>query len=189
MLRIHQSADNENTRFENVFRQYYQPLWHLSQYYLGDKDEAREVVQDAFMKLWEIRYDIEPDSNLKNFLFTLVKNNCLNILKHNQIKLKHHEKIQWIEMYYQYESLAGMNEDYLEINELRDKIELAIQHLPEHSRAVFEMSRFGNMKNQEISEKLGITVKTVEAHMTKALKILRQELKDYLPFILLFIDL
>lgn len=181
---ILQLSNDDRNSFKSIFHEYYQPLWHLSQYYLEDKDEAKEVVQDAFLKLWEIRHDLNPNSNLRNFLFTLVKNNCLNNLKRKQILLKHHEKIRWIEMRYQYESLARMGDDYLEINELKDKIDVAIQQLPEHCRIIFEMSRFEDLKNREIAEKLNVTQKTVEAHLTKALKILRKELKDYLPIII-----
>lgn len=177
------SVDEKNG-FKNIFHEYFQPLCHLSKHYLEDEDEAKEVVQDAFVKLWEIRQSLTPDSNIRNFLFTLVKNNCLNVLKRKQILLKHHEKIKWIEIHYQYESLTRMGGDYLEFNELKEKIDLAIKNLPEHCRIVFEMSRFEELKNREIAEKLGVTIKTVEAHLTKALKILRNDLKEYLPVIL-----
>jgi RNA polymerase sigma-70 factor (ECF subfamily) len=179
-----QIINKNSDAFKIIFLEYYQPLLHLSQYYLEDKDEAREVVQDAFLKLWEIRNDLSPDSNHRNFLFTLVKNNCLNKIKRKQILLKHHEYIRWREIHYQYESLIRMGDDYLEFKELKDKIDSAVRDLPMHCRTVFEMSRFGNMKNREIAEELGITQKTVEAHLTKALKILRMELKDYLPVII-----
>jgi len=172
--------------FRNIFQLYYQPLCHLSRSYLDDEDESKSVVQDAFLKLWEIRNDINSDSNLRNFLFTIVKNNCLNALKRRQIQSKHHEKIKWIEMHYQYESLDRMGSDYLEFDELKVRIDTAIRNLPEHCRVVFEMSRFEELKNREIAEKLGVTQKTVEAHLTKALKILRNDLKDYLPLIALF---
>ncbi len=171
--------------FKTIFTHYFQPLYHLSVFYLNDDDEAKSVVQDAFIKLWESRTELHSDSNLKNYLFTLVKNNCLNILKRRQIMLKHHEKIRWMEMHYQYESLTKINSDYLEFEELKEKIEKAIKNLPEHCRAVFEMSRFEDLKNREIAEKLGVSQKTVEAHLTKALKILRKELKEYLPIIVL----
>jgi RNA polymerase sigma-70 factor (ECF subfamily) len=168
---------------KNIFQQFFQPLYHLSSHYLEDPDEAKEVVQDAFVKLWEVRQNLDEDSNIRNFLFTLVKNNCLNLLKRKQLLLKHHERLKWMEMHYQYESLSRMGDDYLEFNELKEKIDLAIKNLPEHCRVVFEMSRFEDLKNREIAEKLGVTQKTVEAHLTKALKILRNELKDYLPVI------
>uniref|UniRef100_UPI003217D49F RNA polymerase sigma-70 factor n=1 Tax=uncultured Draconibacterium sp. TaxID=1573823 RepID=UPI003217D49F len=169
--------------FREIFNQYFQPLCHLGFHYLEDKSEAKGVVQDAYVKLWEIRHTLNPDSNLQNFLFTLVKNNCLNILKRKQIQLKHHEKIREIELLYQHESLSRINDDYLEFNELKKKIDIAIEKLPEHCRIVFKMSRYEEMKNREIAEKLGITQKAVEARMTKALKYLRNELKDFLPLI------
>lgn len=176
------SNDEQNT-FKDTFKMFYKPLFHLSLHYLEDKDEATDVVQEAFLKLWNIRHELMVGSNLKNFLFTLVKNNCLNILKRRQILLKHHEKIRWQEMQYQYESLSRMSDNYLEFQELKEKIDLAIQKLPEHCRIVFEMSRFEDLKNGEIAEKLNISQKTVESHLTKALKILRNELNDYLPIL------
>jgi RNA polymerase sigma-70 factor, ECF subfamily len=173
----------DKDEFKDVFRMYFQPLCHLSKHYLEDEDEARGVVQEAFVKLWEIRSNLHLDSNLGNFLFTLVKNSCLNILKRRQIILKHHEIIRAKELHYQYESLKRIGDDYLEFNELKEKIDQAIKNLPEHCRIVFEMSRNEVLKNREIAKKLGVTQKTVEAHLTKALKILRKDLKDYLPVI------
>lgn len=183
---ILESLKGDRNSFKSIFQEYYQPLCHLSKHYLEDEEEAKGVVQEAFMKLWEIKENLEPDSNIRNFLFTLVKNNCLNLLKHRQVLLRHHEKIRKLEMHYQFESLTRMGEDYLEVKELKEKIDLAIRKLPEHCRVVFEMSRFDELKNREIAEKLGVTQKTVEAHLTKALKILRSELKDYLPLIAVF---
>lgn len=178
-----QHFGDEKDDFKDVFRMYFQPLNHLSRHYLEDEDEARGVVQEAFVKLWELRSNLYLDSNLGNFLFTLVKNNCLNILKRRQIILKHHEIIRAKELHYQYESLERVGPDFMEFNELKEKIELAIKNLPEHCRVVFEMSRNEELKNREIAEKLGVTQKTVEAHLTKALKILRKDLKEYLPAI------
>ena len=168
---------------------YFQPLCHLSRHYLEDEDEARGVVQDAYVKLWEIRSNLQQDSNLGYFLFTLVKNSCLNIIKRRQIILRHHEIIRAKELHYQYESLERVGPDFLEFNELIEKIERAIKNLPEHCRVVFEMSRNEELKNREIAEKLGVTQKTIEAHLTKALKILRKELKEYLPLVVIVTEI
>lgn len=175
---------NKNS-FKKLFNSYYQPLCHLGRHYLGDEDEAKTVVQEAFVKLWEVRHELESGSNIQNYLFTLVKNNCLNILKRRQILLKHHEKIREKELRYQYESLNRISDDYLEFKELKEKIDAAVNNLPEHLRVVFELSRFKDMKNREIALELEISQKTVEARITKALKILREELKDYLPLIMI----
>jgi RNA polymerase sigma-70 factor (ECF subfamily) len=179
-------ANDDKNSFKIIFRKLYQPLCYLSLQYLADEDEAKEVVQGAFLKLWETRHELSHESNLRNFLFTIVKNNCLNILKHRQILLKHHNEIRSLELHYQYESLSRMDFDSMEIDELKEKIDAAIRNLPEHCRVVFEMSRYEDLKNREIAEKLGVTQKTIEAHLTKALKILRNDLIDYLPLILAF---
>lgn len=185
MSGLKQPSLNSKSEFREIFKRYYQPLYHLSSYYIDNQDEAKGVVQEAFIKLWEVRAELSPDSNIKNFLFTLVKNNCLNILKRRQMLLKHHEQIRKLELRYHYESLNRVTDDYLDFKEAEARISAAVKKLPEHCREVFEMSRFQNMKNREIADKLGISQKAVEARMTKALKILRNELKDYLPLVLL----
>lgn len=182
-------TNDDRNYLKSLFQIYFQPLCQLSQHYLKDNDESKGVVQEAFVKLWEIRFKLNPDSNIPNFLFTLVKHACLNILKRRQVLLKHHEKIKLMEMHYQYESLARMGSDYLDFNELKEKIDMAIQHLPTQCRIVFEMSRYEDLKNREIAERLGITQKTVEAHLTKALKKLRNNLKEYLPITAIFTNL
>lgn len=186
---VFQLLNDRKKDFRDIFDLYNQPLCHLARYYLGDEDEAKGVVQDAFVKLWEISHALNPGSNLRNFLFTLVKNNSLNILKRRQVLLKHHEKIREMEIHCQIESLSRIQDDYLEFRELTEKIDAAVKNLPDHCRVVFEMSRFEDMKNREIAEKLGVSQKTVEAHLTKSLKILRSELKDYLPLLLALLDL
>lgn len=189
MVEIKFTSKNEKKSFKNIFENYYPPLCHLGNYYLEDYDEAKGVVQEAFVKLWDLRNEIKSDSNIKNFLFTMVKNSCINILKRRQIIIKHHNKIKETEIRYQYESLNRINEDYLELKELKERIDAAINNLPQHCRIVFEMSRFQDMKYHQIAEKLGITQKAVEARMTKTLKILRKELKDYLPLVMFFTNL
>jgi len=178
-----QLFNDEKNDFKDIFKMYFKPLCHLSVHYLGNEDESKGVVQDAFIKLWEVRSNLNSNSKLGNYLFTLVKNDCLNILKRRQILLKHHEKIRSIELDYQYKSLEKVGDDFMLFNELKEKVDLAIKKLPKNCRLVFEMSRNEELKNREIAEKLGVTQKTVEAHLTKALKLLRKELKEYLPVI------
>ncbi|WP_051291085.1 RNA polymerase sigma-70 factor [Pedobacter glucosidilyticus] len=173
----------DKKKFKEIFNENYQSLFFLGRNYLEDEDEAKGVVQEAFVKLWDIWEDLKEDTNHRNFLFKMVKNNCLNILKRRQLLLKHHEKIKSLELHYQYESLNRIGFDYLQVKELKEKIDLSIKNLPEHCRIVFELSRFEQLKNREIAERLGVSQKTVEAHLTKALKILRSDLKEYLPLL------
>jgi RNA polymerase sigma-70 factor (ECF subfamily) len=180
---------DEKNDFKDIFKMYFKPLFHLSAYYLGNEEESKEVVQDAFIKLWEARSSLHSNSNLGNFLFTLVKNECLNILKRRQVLVKHHEKIRLMELEYQYKSLEKIPDDFIVFNELKEKVDQAIKDLPEPCRIVFEMSRNEELKNREIAGKLGVTQKTVEAHLTKALKLLRKDLKDYLPLVAAIIEI
>ena len=180
---IERIKSGEKAAFKKVYDENFVLLFNLGLQYLEDQDEAREVVQNAFLKLWEVRTDIHADSNLRNYLFTLVKNSCLNQLKRKQLIINHHEKIRRKELDYQYESLQRLAYDYMEYNELKDKIDEAIEQLPDHCKRVFCLSRFDGLKNSEIAIQLEISEKTVEAHITKALKILRVELKQYLSIL------
>jgi RNA polymerase sigma-70 factor (ECF subfamily) len=170
--------------YRHLYHQYYSMLFNLAYQYLDDADDAKEIVQNAFLKLWEIKGQLKDNSNLKNYLYTLVKNGCLNQIKRKQIVNNHNNNIKQRELELQYESLSRMSFDYMEIEELKNKIEEAVSNLPEHCRKVFCMSRYEGFKNTEIAEKLNISEKTVEAHMTKALKSLRVALKDYLPLLI-----
>lgn len=173
-----------NEEFRSIFDQYYPMLFHLGKEYLQDEDEAKEVAQNAFVKLWEIRESLSNESNIRNFLYTIAKNNCLNCIKRREVLAVHHDRMKYLEMHFNYEALDRMDHNYLEFSELKEKIEEAISSLSENCRRVFYMSRFEDKSNKEIAEELDVTVKTVEAHMTKALKYLRKELKDYLPVLL-----
>lgn len=180
---IKRLSQGHKSVFNDLFEQYYERLYHLSYQYLNNEDEAKDIVQDTFIKLWEVRADLNPDTNIRNFLFTITKNNCLNMLKRRQFLIKEHEKIKWAEMHYAYEALNRMGHEYMEFEELKEKIETAVERLPKYCQRVFLMSRFEDRKNKEIAEELNISIKTVEAHLTKALKLLRSDLKEYLPLI------
>lgn len=176
----------ERSAFEKIYYDYYAMLYNLGLQYLQDQNEAYEVVQNSFMKLWEVHRQININSNIRNYLFTLVKNNCLNQLKRRQLVLNHHEKIRSKELDYQYESLNRLSYDYMEYKELKEKIDEAIESLPEHCKRVFSLSRFEGLRNGEIADQLNISEKTVEAHITKALKLLRFNLKKYLYILFFF---
>lgn len=164
--------------FEMLFKTYYQPLCRYATSYLKDADSAEEVVQAAFIGLWEKRKTITIETSLKSYLYRAIRNSCLNELKHGQVKQK----------YFAQESLKEEAQsapaDHLAIHtELEEKIRAAIQTLPEQCRLIFRMSRFEELKYQEIADQLNLSVKTVENQMGKALKIMRTQLKEYLPLL------
>lgn len=171
--------------YEKIFHEFYPVLFSLAKQYLLNETDAEEIVQDAYMKLWEVRLTMNEQSNIKNFLYTLVKNNCLNQIRNKQNAARLISNYQYSELKYNYEALEKVGETYLDFQELKDKIDLAISELPDDLRIVFEMNRFKDMRYKDIASELDLSEKAVEARMSKALKILRSELKDYLPVIYL----
>ena len=174
--------------FEAVYSDFFGVIYHLSLQYLHDEKVAEEIVQDSFMKLWEIRETLNDRFNIRNFLYTITKNNCLNYLRNQKTALKHQENLKYLEMQFNYEALEKMG-SFVEFEELRLKIDQAIASLPDELRETFLLSRFDELQYKDIAEKLSVSIKTVEARMTRSLKILRQELKDYLPIICLITNL
>ena len=169
--------------YEQVFRTYYQALCNYACSVIKDMDEAEEVVQNVFYTIWNKREVLQVTASIKSYLYRAVHNDCLNKLKHGKVKTLYAEE-------YKSHANGGFDSstNVLEAKELNKQINTAIDSLPEQCGLVFKLSRFENLKYAEIAEQLGISVKTVENHMGKALKIMREKLKDYLPlaFWLLF---
>jgi RNA polymerase sigma-70 factor, ECF subfamily len=173
-------SGNESA-YEMIFRTFYQPLCRYAYSFLEDREEAEEVVQSAFITVWEKRKSIDIQTSLKSYLYRMVRNGCLNVIKHEKVKQQHvaHE-MAVTEV--SYESVSQK----VYASELESKITEALKALPEQCRLVFQLSRFEELKYQEIADQLQISVKTVENHMGKALRIMREQLKEYLPLLLIF---
>lgn len=165
--------------FEEVYREYYIPLCYYCLKYVENFEDAEEIVQNLFLKLWDMHGELNINSSLKAYLYRAVQNYALNYLS----KKKTHEKyvvIQGRQPYEAYEN--GLVK--LEEEELRAILKLAILKLPEKRRVIFELSRFDGLKYNKIASQLSISVKTVENQMTKALKYLRVVLKEYAPLLI-----
>src|SRR5688500_6442325 len=166
-----------------IFRNYYQPLCNYAYTFLQDKEDAEEIVQSTFLLVWEKRDALAIRTSVKPYLYAMVRNACLNVLKHQKVK----QKFAGEEI-----ALADRSHDdvsqHVASNELELRIKVAMKELPEQCRMVFKLSRFEELKYAEIAEQLNISVKTVENHMGKALKIMREQLKDYLPLILVLLN-
>ena len=160
--------------FEALFRQYYPHLCLYATQILGNPSAAEEIVQELFVRLWEKREETEIETSLKNYLFRSVKNHCLNLIKHNQIKNKYSQKILA-----ENESFSAEN-DFESQTELFRKIEESIAELPEKRQKIFRLSRQEGLKYREIAEKMKISIKTVETQMGLAIKTLREKLRDFL---------
>ena len=110
----------EKYAYLEVYNDFYGVMYHLSIQYLHDNRLAEEIVQDTFVKLWEIRETLNEQFNLRNFLYTITKNNCLNYLRNQKIVLKHQENLKYLEMQFNYEALEKLG-NYVEFEELRQK--------------------------------------------------------------------
>ncbi len=170
--------------FEEIYNEFFGVHYHLCLQYIHNEKAAEEIVQDTFLKLWEIRNTLNDQINIRSFLYTITKNNCLNYLRNQKISMKHIENMKYMEMQFNYEALEKLG-NYIQFEELRSKIEEAIAQLPAELVETFQLSRFEELSYKEIAEKQNISIKTVEARISKALRILRVELKDFLPMICL----
>lgn len=181
-LNIEALRKGEKSAYEEIYHEFFGILYHLCISYLHNEDVAEEIVQDTFMKLWEIKGTLNDQVNIKNYLYTITKNNCLNYIRNQKISLRHQENLKYLEMQFNYEALEKLG-DYVQFEELRAQIELAIAKLPPEISKTFQLSRFEELPYKEISDELGINIKTVEARISRALRFLRLELKDYLYII------
>ena len=167
--------------FEAVFRAHYSMLCSYAGNFLKDSDASEEVVQEVMYRLWVHRESMVITTSIKSYLFRAVRNGCLNVLKHMDVR---QEYKTWRTR--EHENTLAEPEDDLIVSELQQKIREAIDRLPMERRKVFIMSRYDGLSYAEIADKLSISPKTVENQMGKALKYLREELAEYLPWLILF---
>lgn len=176
--------NGDKPAFEQVFSTYYQALCNYACTTVKDMDEAEEVVQNTFFNIWNKKEALEVTTSIKSYLYRAVHNECLNRIKHSKVRRLYAEDHKAF--------MAGGFEDsskQFHGKELAALINKAIDSLPEQCSNVFKLSRFENLKYQEIADHLNISVKTVENHMGKALKLLRIQLKDYLPALLFLFNI
>jgi RNA polymerase sigma-70 factor, ECF subfamily len=171
------------TAFEMLFRTYYQPLCNYAYTFVQDRDEAEEIVQSTFLNIWEKRESLSIHTGVKPYLYAMVRNACLNLIKHEKIKQQHAA----MEMAVAERSVESVARTVM-ASELETKIYQAMDHLPEQCRLIFKLSRFEELKYAEIAQQLDISVKTVENQMGKALRIMREQLKDYLPLLIILMN-
>lgn len=164
-------------QFEQLFREWFTPLCRFSVQFVSDPDEAKGIVHDVFVHVWEKMEQLPPDTNYRSYLYTAVRNRCLN-------RIRDHRKMVRIESIS--EHALQTEERSIETNELEREIEFAIQSLPEKCREIFELSRKEGLKYAQIAEQLGISVKTVEAQMSKALGVMRHQLDKFLLLLILW---
>lgn len=164
--------------FEIIFRANFDELYRYALAFMGDTQEAEDLVQELFIWLWENKQYIKTDMSLKSYLIKILQNRALNKIKHNKIKQKYHkEKSKLLE------EEEKLQKDYIEyyienseVSNLEVRIKKAIEELPEQCKRIFKLNRFEGLKYREISDKLDISLSTVKNQMSIALKKLKENI-------------
>lgn len=173
----------DQAAFSKLFELHYQGACRYVIRLVRDEDTAEEIVQSTFVNLWEKKEMISADISFRSYLFRSAYNTALNYLKHQKVVATYVNKKQ--------DNITVSRKSYVSHQpdfELQKRISDALNSLPPQCQRVFRMSREEGLKYHEIANELDISKKTVEVHMGKALKLLREHLKDYLTiFIPLFI--
>ena len=161
--------------FEGIFRLYYSPLCLYAAGITGNRDVAEEIVQELFYVFWKEKEKLQVFRSIKSYLYGAVRNQALQHCEHLEVRNRHRETV-----------LAGNPDgkpsdpqDQLEYKELETLIDKTLKKLPERRLRIFRMHRFEGKKYAEIASILSLSVKTVEAEMTKALQTLRKEIENY----------
>lgn len=171
--------------FEIIFKLFYGRLLHIARNYLDNKENAEEIVQNVFLKLWQNIDDLNKIRNINNYLFMLTRNACFDFLKHEKVKKEHAIDVKKnIQLQYVQDQASSL----LLENELLNKINQGIELLPEKCRKIFIHSRFEGLKNKEIAELYSISKRTVDNHIAKGIRHMRFHLRDFVGVIVLFIS-
>jgi RNA polymerase sigma-70 factor (ECF subfamily) len=178
--------DGDKASFERVFEYFYHRLYVFVNEYVHDSEVAKNILQDVFLLLWEKKSILLDDTNLNAWLYTVTKNKALKYLRHEEY-IKNHAEISLLsqnENMLNASALDTLDTSEFAFREIEKIIQRTLSSMPESAQVIFNLSRYDNLKNREIAEKLNISEKTVEANITKSLKLLRVALKDYLPLVL-----
>jgi RNA polymerase sigma-70 factor, ECF subfamily len=167
--------------FERYYKEHYKSFFLMACKYVKDAVQAEEIVNDVFMKLWEDGDTIVIESSLKSYIYKAIINRSLNVIQKNKRDIMHHSEAGEIPD-------TGYELREIEENELKVRLYTAIDLLPDQCKKVFEMSRFEELKQQEIADKLGISIKTVKNHITIALKQLSKSVENYLLFLIILFN-
>ena len=177
---LHLKADEPE--FDRVYLEHYAALQHYAYTLLEDSAHADEMVQDVFLKILERNDPVSIHTSLKAYLYRSVHNECMNYFKHQKVKQKYRQRNM-----HETDNHTDHGLSRLQYREFEQQLLKAINQLPEQCRIIFQMSRFDELKYAEIAVQLGISIKTVDNQMVKALKRLRQQLADYLPLLICFL--
>lgn len=166
--------------FRELYDAGYNSLLTFAMSFLKEKEIAKDIVQETYLSLWENRHQIHLIRNINGYLYKNVKNRCLNYYKHLQIIENHRDRnyIQLKEIELSAPDRFNNVFEYINHEELNERIINILDDLPEDRQKIFKLSRFHGLKNYEIAEKLNISVRTVDTQIYRAMKVFKEKLKD-----------
>ncbi|MDD2436705.1 MAG: RNA polymerase sigma-70 factor [Massilibacteroides sp.] len=176
-------TDCLNDNFDKIYVLYYSRMHRFAKEYVLSNEDAENIVQDVFLLLWERRKVLDIRISLVSYLFSLVKNKCLDYLR-RKVVAEEYKK----ELLLKLSALEDLNYTLSSEDDVEQIVENAINKLPERCRLIFIKSRIEGKKYKEIAEELDLSINTVENQMSIALKKLRVELKDFLPLLLFLLN-
>lgn len=177
-------SKKDEAAFEQVFKSAYKNLHAYAYAILKNVDDAEEMVQQVFFKLWERGDRLTLSGSITAYLYRAVHNESLNFIKHKKVKADHQMHVA-----YSMRQQEKRPSTTIMTKEMEQRFRESLNELPEQCRTVFQMSRFEDLRYREIADRLNISVKTVENHMGKALKFLRSRLTEFLSLALLLLKL
>lgn len=166
--------------YEILFKTYYMQMYLFARKYVDDEEVAKDIIQETFLNHWEKRSQINIQASLKSYLFRSVYNNCMNYIKHEKVKDKYRETIHFMLMETNERPLNFTGIDDMVSKEMVDEIKKAIDSIPDTYKPTFKLSRSLHLKNNEIAEMLNIPIRTVETHLYRSLKHLKQKLSKHI---------
>ena len=175
--------DKIGNTFSDLYAFYYKKSFFFAKSYVHDDLAAEDIASESLIRLWE-KLKIEAIDYVEPLLLTILKNKALDYLKHEEVKRTAFESMtDWhhFELSTRISTLEACNPDEIFSEEVESIVRETLDLLPEQTRRIFLLSRFENKSNKEIAEEMKISIKGVEYHISKALKVLRVSLKDYLP--------
>jgi RNA polymerase sigma-70 factor (family 1) len=153
--------------FEELFKNNYTKLYYYALNIIHDSEEVKDIVSDVFKYLWEHFEEMDESSSVTALLYTLVKNSCIDRLRHQDVSQKYEKVVME-------ETFSWVEYEYNERDERLDQVMKSIETLPTQTKAVFKKCFISGKKYKDVAEEMGISINTVKTHMTKALKIVRE---------------
>jgi len=184
VVQVRRLQQGDLQSFDLVYQQYSQRLYGFAYSILKNHEDAKEIVQETFLRLWNTRDQLKSDHSLKSYLFKISHNISIDLIR---LRLKNEKYVEYLKTHFS--DGAGEVENLADYNELSDTIQKIIAEFPEQRQKIFRMSREEGLSHAEIADKLCITTKTVENHINLALKTVRKRLASGSFGTLLFITL